>query len=111
MMSGLGRWREIYLLEVDRFLKTRNRKSRFLLPVCEMRNWESENNTFLIPYIPVPVPIPPKCAKMAKESELRFFRNWNRPTLNIDSCKTAWTSNTVETGYKVAGDKVISDIM
>ena len=49
------------------FLKIRNCELRFLLPVCEVRNWESENDSFSIPFtislIPIPVPITSKCGK------------------------------------------------
>ena len=65
---------EVSLLEVARFLKFRNRESQFLLPVRKMRNLESENNSFSIPFtvsfIPIPVPIPPK---YPTEPELRFL--------------------------------------
>ena len=62
------------IVEVARFLKSRNRELSFLPPVCVIRNWESKNNSFFIlftiPLIPILVPIPPKCAK---ESESRFL--------------------------------------
>ena len=50
-------------LEVGRFLKIRNRESRFLLPDREMRNWKSENDSFSIPFMIPLLPIPSKCAK------------------------------------------------
>ena len=50
-------------VEVARFLKIRNRESRFLLPDREMRNWESENDSFSIPFMIPLLPIPSKCAK------------------------------------------------
>ena len=44
-----------------------DRESRFLLPVREMRNYELENDSFsipfLIPLIPIIVPMPKKCAE------------------------------------------------
>ena len=48
-------WKEVwFLLELCRFLKTRNRELRSLLPVCEMRNCESENDScpsfFVFPF-------------------------------------------------------------
>ena len=43
-----------------------HRELRFLLPVREMMNWESENDSFLIPLIPIPGPNPPKYAKIGQ---------------------------------------------
>ena len=48
---------------VGLFLKIRNHESWLLLPVREVRNWESENGSFSIPLLTIPVPIPPNCAK------------------------------------------------
>ena len=40
------------------------------------RNQYQKTIPFTIHLIPIPVPIPPKCAKMAKEPESGFLRNW-----------------------------------
>ena len=65
-------------------LKIRNRESQFLLPVCEMRNWEPENNSFSIPFtiplIPIPVPIPPK---YPTKLELEFLGIGILPPLDL----------------------------
>ena len=61
-------------LEVAQFPKFRNHELWFLLPVRNMRNWESENNSFLIPFtiplLQIPVTIP---QKKPTEPELRFL--------------------------------------
>ena len=61
--------RQASQVEVARFLKSRNRESRFLQPVCEMRNCKRLSIPFTIPLIPIPLPIPPD---YPKEPELRF---------------------------------------
>ena len=48
------------------------------------RNWNQKNDSFSIPLIPILVPIPPKCAKMAKEPESRFLRNRNRLSTSLE---------------------------
>ena len=57
-------------LEVGRFLKIMSYESRFVLPVSEMRNCESESDSFSIPFtiplIPIPVLIPRNVPKMAR---------------------------------------------
>ena len=50
-------------LEVAQFLKFRNCESQFLLPVHEVRSWESENDSFSIPITIPLIPIPRKYAK------------------------------------------------
>ena len=71
-----------FLLVLEQFLKSMNRESRFLLPVREMRNCESKNDSVSIlfhdSFDQIPAPIPPKCAKMAKEPESRFLGSRNR---------------------------------
>ena len=53
-----------------------NQESYIVIPsaCCEIWNWESENDSFSIPFMnpltPTPVPIPPK---YAKEPELRLL--------------------------------------
>ena len=59
---------------LERILKFRNRDLRFLLPVREMGNWESENDSssipFTIPLIQILVPIPPN---YRMELEMQFL--------------------------------------
>ena len=55
-----------------------------------MKNWVSENDSFSIPFMLTLIPIPVQFLQyvpkmMAKESESRFFSNWNRPTSNPES--------------------------
>ena len=68
-------------LEVARFLKIRSRESRFLLPVGEMRNWESENDSLSIPFMnpltPTLVSIP---AKICQGTGIAILRNRNLAT-------------------------------
>ena len=43
-----------------------------------IKEWFLLDSFCTIHLIPIPVPIPPKCAKMAKELESQFLRNGNR---------------------------------
>ena len=54
------------------------------LPVREMRNWESESDSSLIPFtiplIPIPVPIPPK---YPHGTRIAILWNRNRATSTL----------------------------
>ena len=88
-LSGFEFWSSIDLsrwpfqLVLCRFLKIRNRESRFLLLFSERRNCESKKRIpfrlilrFFWPTIPKS--IPEERPKTVKESELWFYWNWNR---------------------------------
>ena len=69
------------ILEMVRFLKIKNYKLQFLLPVCEIWNWESENNFFLILFtISFDSNSGSNSSKMCQRTGIAFLRNRNRAT-------------------------------
>ena len=68
-------------LEVARFLKFRNRGSQFLLPFCEMRNWNQKAIPFRFPFTIPSIPIPPK---IPHGTGIAILRKWNRATSSFN---------------------------
>ena len=65
-------------LEMGRFLKIRNCKWQFLLYVCDMRNWESENHSFSISFT---IPLPQMCQKWPRNPNHGVQFTWPKNLL------------------------------
>ena len=69
------------ILEVGRFLKIRNSELGFLLPVQEMRNSESENDSFFDSF---PIPFDYDSGSMQfHKNDQNWSMNWNHDALGI----------------------------